>query len=238
MFRYAVLGLIGWACCAAAALAQQSSIPQQAPPASASPVASVPSNAAVPMDERLPGDHWTVEGRDAIAGTASTATSVVTDITPTDISVRANFVRADKSSGETFITYDRSWNSIRGGFWQYFPYDGNTGIQTPLTVGKTWSFQFSAVNTQAGVVWKWSGTSKVVGQETVTTKAGEFETFRIETTSASTNLKDPTRTEPLIGVTWFAPALAHWVKRSWILYNDNRLRSNNTYEVVEFGRRQ
>jgi hypothetical protein len=91
MFRCAVLGLIGWVSYAAAASAQQSSIPEQAP-ASASPVATVPSNAVVPMDERLPGDHWTVEGRDAIAGTVSTTISVVTEVTPTDISVRANVV--------------------------------------------------------------------------------------------------------------------------------------------------
>lgn len=88
------------------------------------------------------------------------------------------------------------------------------------------------------MVWKWSGTSTVVDQETLTTKAGTFETFRIETTSASTNLRDPARTEQLTGVTWYAPVLAHWVKRSWIIHNDNRLRSNNTCEIVEFGRKQ
>jgi hypothetical protein len=64
-------------------------------------------------------------------------------------------------------------------------------------------------------VWKWSGTSKIVGQESVTSKAGTFETLRIETTSSSSNLKDPTRTEQLTGVRRYASVRAYWVKRSW-----------------------
>jgi len=191
------------------------------------------------MEELLPGDHWTVEIRDEITGTVSTGTNVVTEVTPTNISVRYTVTRSNKTRDEGykgFITFDRSWNAIRSSAWQYFPYDGNTGIETPLAVGKTWAFQFNAVNNQSGVVWKWSGRSKVVDQETVTTKAGTFETFRIETTSSSSSL--PAQTEEFVAVTWYAPALAHWVKRSGILRNDSRLRSNSTSELVEFGRKQ
>lgn len=93
------------------------------------------------MDERLRGDHWTVEARDEIAGTVSTATSVVTEVTPMNTGMRVDIVRPDKTIGEDFRIYDRSWNAIRSGGWPYFPYDGNTAIQTPLTVGKTWAFQ-------------------------------------------------------------------------------------------------
>jgi len=205
---------------------------------SASPPASTPEKTVVPMAERLLGDHWTVEVRDEITGTVNIQTNVVTEVTPTDITVRFDLVRPDKTHSEGLNIADRSWNAIRSGPWQYFPGDGNTGVQTPLAVGKTWAFQFNAVNNVHGVTWKWSGTSKVVGQETVTTKAGTFDTFRIETTSSSSNFKDSTLTEELIAQTWYAPVIAHWVKRSWILRNNNRLRSNNTYEIAEFGRRQ
>jgi hypothetical protein len=52
--------------------------------------ASELSKTVVPMDERLHGDHWTVEARDEIAGTVSTATSVVTEVTPTDTGMRVD----------------------------------------------------------------------------------------------------------------------------------------------------
>jgi hypothetical protein len=232
MLRYTVLGLIGLV--SGAALAQQVPPPEAAPAASSSPTSAQPSGAVVSMEERLPGDHWTAEVRDEITGKVSVQTNVVTEVTPTDISVRLT----DNTNNGRFSIFDRSWNAVRSGPWQYFPNDGNTGVQTPLTVSKTWTFQFNAVNNAVGVVWKWSGTSKVVGHETVTTKAGTFETFRIETNSSSSNFTDPTRTEELTAQTWYAPAIAHWVKRSWILRSDNRLRSNNTYELVEFGRKQ
>jgi hypothetical protein len=132
------LVLIGFACSAAWAQDQH---PDGTPSGSAFSAASELSKTVMPMDERLRGDHWTVEARDEIAGTVSTATSVVTEVTPTDTGMRVDTVRPDKTIGEDFRIYDRSWNAIRSGAWQYFPYDGNTAIQTPLTVGKTWTFQ-------------------------------------------------------------------------------------------------
>jgi hypothetical protein len=232
MLRCAVLGLIGFV--SGAALAQQMPGPDGASAPLQSAASAEPSKASISLEERLPGDHWTTEARDEITGKVSTQTNVVTEVTPTDISVRVT----DNTNNERFSIYDRSWNAVRSGPWQYFPNDGNTGVQAPLTVSKTWAFQFNAVNNTTGVVWKWSGTSKVVGPETVTTKAGTFETFRVETNSSSRNFTDPNRTEELTAQTWYAPAIAHWVKRSWILRSDNHLRSNNTYELVEFGRKQ
>jgi hypothetical protein len=138
VFRYAVLGLIGLL--PGTALAQQATAREASPAAASSPASVEPSKAAISLEERLPGDHWTIEVRDEITGTVSTQTNVVTEVTPTDISVRFNIVRPDKTTSEGLNIVDRSWNSIRGGPWQYFPYDGNTGVQTPLTVGKTWPF--------------------------------------------------------------------------------------------------
>ena len=133
--------------------------------------------------------------------------------------------------------FDRSWNLIRLGPWQYFPYDSTSGIQTPLTVGKTWTYQFKSVNAGSGFTWNRSGSSKVVGQETVTTKAGTFETFRIETTASGSEFRDPTATEEMTLQTWYAPAIGHWVKRSRIIRSSNHLAVNNTSEIVEFGRK-
>jgi hypothetical protein len=238
MLRYAVLVLIGLV--SGAASAQQAPPPDAAPaplsPAPSSPPASVqPSGAVVSMEEPLPGDHWTYEVRDEIAGTiTATRANVVTEVTATDIGLRYKIVG---TPNEGINVYDRSWNLTDSRPWKYSPNDG-TGIQTPLTVGKTWTFQSNSVNSTNGNVWKRSGTSKVVGQETVTTRAGTFETFKIETTFSARNVSDPTRKEEITQLTWYAPAIDHWVKRTFVSRADKHLMANNSLELVEYGRRQ
>jgi hypothetical protein len=229
MLRYAAFALIVLFCSSARAGPAPSSAAQQA----SAPAAS---GSGVPMDERLPGDHWTVEALDEITGTIDAVHSVVTEVTATDISVRAETIRADKIHQTNFRIFDRSWNTIRSGQWQYFPFDGNVGIQAPLTVGKSWAYEFKAVSSAA--TRNWSGSSKVIGQETVSTKAGTFEAFKIETTASGRDFKDPSITEELAAQTWYAPALGHWVKRSWITRSNNHLSSNYSYELVELSRKQ
>jgi hypothetical protein len=233
MLRYAVVGAIFLL--ASSALAQQAP-PQPGAPTASSPAAPTqPPKPVVPMEEPLPGDHWTYEVRDEITGTISaTRENVVTEVTPTEISVRFKIVG---TSNEGLNVHDRSWNLISSGPWKYSPNDG-TGIRTPLTAGKTWSFQSNNVNAGNGSIWNWSGTSKVVGQESLTTRAGTFETFRIESTYSGRNVNDPTRKEEVTAQTWYAPAIDHWVKRGFISRTDKHLRVNNTIELIEYGRKQ
>jgi hypothetical protein len=234
MLRYVVLVLIGLI--ASSASAQQA--PPQAgapaaPPSSPAPVE--PAKAVVPMEEPLPGDHWTYEVRDEITGKISaTRANVVTEVTPTEISIRFEVVG---TPNQGLNVYDRSWNLINSGAWRYSPSDG-TGIQKPLTTGKTWTFQANDVNAGGGYIWNRSGRSKVVGQENLTTRAGTFETFKIETTYSRRNVKDPTKKEEVTGQTWYAPAIDHWVKRAVITRVDNHLVVNNTIELTEYGRKQ
>jgi hypothetical protein len=225
MLRYAVLGVIGLV--AGSAWAQQ---PTQAPAA-----AVQPSKAVISMEEPLVGDHWTYDVRDEITGTiTATRTNVVTEVTAKDISTRVDIV-GKPEPGQ--IVYDRSWNVTASGLWKYSPHDGS-GIQPPLAVGKTWSFQGSEINISGGFNWSRSGKSKVVGQETVTTKAGTFDTFKIETLLSRKNVKDPTRKGEVTAVTWYAPAIDHWVKRTIVNRVDSHLLVNNTIELIEYGRKQ
>jgi hypothetical protein len=232
MFRYAVLGLIGLA--AGSAWAQQPA-PAEAPAAASPPAAVQPSKTVAPMEEPKPGDRWTYEVRDEITGTvAATRTNIVTEVTPAEISTRVDTL-GRPNPGQ--IIFDRSWNMTVSGSWKYSPNDGS-GIQLPLAVGKTWNFQANEVNTANGNIWKRSGKSKVVGQETVTTRAGTFETFKIETSYATRNVNDPTRKAEVTAETWYAPAADHWVKRTFASRTDNHLMINNTIELIEYGRKQ
>ena len=233
MLRYLALGMIVLA--SSEAWAQQPA-PAEAPVSSSPPPAVQPLKAVVSMEEPMVGDNWTYEVRDEITGKiAATRTNIVTEVTPRQISIRVDTFGKSDPGGQ--IVYDRSWNITVSGLWKYSPHDG-TGIQPPLAVGKTWSFQGSETNASGGFSWNRSGKSKVTGQETVSTKAGIFETFKIETSLSKKSINDPTRKGELTAVTWYAPAIDHWVKRTFVSRLDNHLQVNNTIELTEYGRRQ
>jgi hypothetical protein len=39
-------------------------------------------------------------------------------------------------------------------------------------------------------------------------------------------------------LTWYAPAIDHWVKRTFVSKANNHLHINNVFELVEYGRKQ
>jgi hypothetical protein len=121
--------------------------------------------------------------------------------------------------------------------WRFSPHDGS-GIQSPLAVGKTWPVKTNNINTATGIVWKRSGASKVVGQESVTTRAGTFDTFKIETTFTATNINNPTQKNKVTSLTWYGPAIDHWVKRTFVSRANEHLQTSTTLELVDYGRKQ
>jgi hypothetical protein len=231
MLRYAAVLLVS--------LVTNSAWAQQAPaPAAALPDAATsakPEKVVVPMAEPKVGDRWTYEVRDEITG-AITATreNVVTDVTPAEITVRYKNLG---NNNEGFNVYDRSWNVVEDRPWRFSPHDG-TGIQSPLTVGKTWPVQTNNINSANGNVWKRSGTSKVVGQESVTTKAGTFDTFKIETSFSARNANNPTLKNEVTSLTWYAPEIDHWVKRTFVSRANKHLQISTLIELIEYGRKQ
>lgn len=232
MLRYAVLGVISLI--ANGAWAQQAPAPRTEAPTS-SPASAKPAEAVIPMEEPQPGDHWTYEVRDEITGSISaTRENVVTEVTPTEISVRFKTVG---TNNEGFNVYDRSWNVVEARPWRYSPHDG-TGIQSPLAIGKSWPVRTNNINSANGNVWKRSGTSKIVGQESVTTKAGTFDTFKIETTFAASNVNNPTLRNQVTSLTWYAPAIDHWVRRTFVSRANKHLQISNVIELIEYGRKQ
>lgn len=152
------------------------------------PPALIGAKPIKPMEEPLQGDFWIYEVRDEISGKINAVRkNVVTEVTSTDISV-LHTVEGKDTQGLSI--YDRSWNLKENAPWKYQPHDGS-GIRAPLKVGATWSFSGDDVAASKGAIWKRSGNAKVVGQETITTKAGTFETYKIETTMS----RRPTTTQ-------------------------------------------
>jgi hypothetical protein len=208
---------------------------QTTPNPASPPAASAPSpDQSESMEGAEVGDRWTYELRDDITGDLkSTITHTVTEVSPTEISIRLGSLGTSNSG---YLTYDRSWNLLSSGVWRYSPNDG-TGIRAPLAVGKTWSIKSNDLNSSAGVSLKRSGTVKVTAQETVTTRAGKFDTFKIEIVIQTRNANDPTKKFESEQVVWYAPVVNHWVKRSYTGRFEGKVREKTTNELVEYGRR-
>jgi hypothetical protein len=230
MLRCVFLATIGLLAVAGPLSAQPA---KDAGPASAlAPVESPASPDA--MEEAQLGDHWTYEYRDEVSGEVkSTETSIVTDMTESEISVRLGQLG---NSNTGYLTYDRSWNLKSNGAWKYNPNDG-TGVRMPLVAGKTWTVQSTDFNSEKGLSFRRKGSSKVVAQESLTTRAGTFDTYKIETTYSVRSSNDPTRKVQILRQMWYAPVINHWVKRVFTSRTDGHVRENSTIELVEYGRR-
>jgi hypothetical protein len=233
MLRSTLLVTIGFLA-AASPLSAQTAAPAESPPPAASSPAVETLNAPEPMEDAQTGDHWTYEVRDDITGDLkSTITNTVTDVSASEIGIRIGQL-GNSNSG--YLTFDHSWNVTNNGNWRYTPNDG-TGVRWPLAVGKTWPVKATDFNSTAGISWKRSGTAKVIAQESVTTRAGTFDTFKIEISFQIQNANDPTKKVQATQQVWYAPVIDHWVKRSSTSRSDGRVRDKSTIELVEYGRR-
>jgi hypothetical protein len=109
------------------------------------------------------------------------------------------------------------------------------------TVGNPLRFDHTGIrsnsNSTQGLSFKRSGTSMVIAQESITTSAGTFDTFKIETSYSMRNANDPTKKFDFKLVTWYAPAINHWVKRISTTRSVGNLRDNSSVELVEYGRK-
>jgi len=182
----------------------------------------------------LPGDRWVYEVKDEITGDLKrTFTVVVLDVSEKEINARMS-VRGAARPFET--VFDRSWNRIDDGIWKFRPSDG-TGVQTPLQVGKEWRFENKATHTQNGTALSTTGQSKVVGEEKVTTSAGTFDTFKIETRMRHVNSNDQTKASTVNATLWYAPTVNRWVRKTTKTQIEGRLRDSHTEELTDFSRK-
>jgi hypothetical protein len=196
--------------------------------------AAVPAPSAN-MQQVATGDHWTYEIKDEISGAIKqTRTVMVTDVSKNEVATRFDVAKTGQSGN---ILYDPSWNILRNAVFKFSPNDG-TGIHLPLTLGAQWKITVDALNSNTGIVWRRVGNSRVAGQESVTTKAGTFQCFVIETNYVARNTKDPTRASQISARTWFSPDVNHWVKRNIVMRQDGHVFQNNMLELTEYGHKK
>jgi hypothetical protein len=125
---------------------------------------------------------------------------------------------------------------LRDGNFRYSPNDG-TGVQSPLALNAQWKAVSDETNSANGNVWKITVNARVTSQESVTTKAGTFQTYVIEETQAVRNVKNPTASVQVSIRIWFSPDVNHWVRRNVVRRERNLIVRNETVELVEYGRK-
>jgi hypothetical protein len=179
-------------------------------------------------------DRWVYDTKDEITGfPKDTYSQVVTEVSPKEIVVSLT-VRG--KSGSTLLAYDHNWNRLEMPAVRFKPNDGQ-GIRPPLAVGKEWRAEYEARITQTGAATKGSVISKVVAQETMTTPAGTFDTFKIETRVQDVVASDPSQASQFENVIWWAPQINHWVRRKLVTKFQNRTRSSTSEELTDFSRK-
>jgi hypothetical protein len=181
----------------------------------------------------LPGDRWVYEVTDEITGDIKqTTTVVVLDVSEKEINTRVSIRGANPRQ----IVFDRGWSRIDDSSWKFTPSDG-TGIKMPLQVGRDWRFDSKATSFQSGTAMSVNGQSKVVGAEKLTTSAGTFDTFKIETTARQINANDQTKSSTLTATLWYAPSVNRWVRKTYKLQVEGRLRESQTEELTDYSRK-
>jgi hypothetical protein len=182
----------------------------------------------------LPGDRWVYEVTDEITGDIKgTTTIVVVDVSEKEINTRWS-ARGTASARQA--VFDRNWSRVDDSVWKYTPSDGS-GIKLPLRVGQNWRFEGKGRHFQNGTAFSLNGQSKVVGTETLTTSAGTFETFKIETTTRQINANDQTKGATTTTTLWYAPSVNRWVRRTYKFQVEGRLRESQTEELADYSRK-
>jgi hypothetical protein len=180
------------------------------------------------------GDRWVYDSKDEITGfPKDTFTLIVTEVSPKEVVV--SFTLRGKS-GSSLLVFDHDWNRTESPTVKFKPNDGQ-GIRLPLSVGKEWRSEFETRNMQTGHTSKDTVASKVVAQESLTTPAGTFETFKIETRVREIDAADPSKLWELENVGWYAPQINHWVRRIFLSKYQKRTRANTTEELADFSRK-
>ena len=181
------------------------------------------------------GDRWTYDQRDEITGLPTiTFTHTVTEVSPAELVMR---VTTQGKTGSSIWIYDHDWNLIDRGNFKYKPNNGG-GIKPPLAVGKEWRSEHETRSTQSSYVAKTSVAAKVTAQETITTSAGTFETFKIESRRREVSSADPSKSAEYQDTGWYAPQINYWVRKLLVTRLQKRITANTSEELISFGRKQ
>ena len=176
-------------------------------------LAAAPTLGAAQSDERIPkpeirvGDSWTYRGINLLGpGTQEheTRVSFVDDKVILAVSTR-------KSDGKEFdSSWTSEWNAVTSYSGRMFR--PHTGLfRFPMLVGDKYDGNLEWLEPRTkGIEGVVTGTTRVVGWETVEVPAGKFRAMKVETEFAIRAADG--RNPKFKGVYWYAPEVRRWVK--------------------------
>jgi hypothetical protein len=186
---------------------------------------------AATAEPRL-GDRWSYSGRDEVTGDAKGVINlVVVHSDQQQLVVRQTVQGKD---GQRTMYFTPQWARIDDEVWKFAPHDG-LNIPQNLQVGQQWRIDHTARNLRAGNALTVVGMARVAAVEAMATPAGTFEAYRIEVVDRRNNSGSQTAAEARTTI-WYAPVADRWVKRTFTLFVDGRLRESITDTLVDINR--
>jgi hypothetical protein len=180
------------------------------------------------------GDRWIYRMTDQLKGQHRDAVVAVIGVSDKGY---GTFQTVGGYAGRFYI-FDHDWNVTDDSVDTFKPNDGR-GVRLPLAIGEKWQTKYDSQKSGNETVKHGLVQSKVTGQESATTMAGTFETFRVEHNAAEfknngTTPSDKSEEEIVI---WYAPQINRWVRRTVIIRAEKQIRTNLSWELVGFLRK-
>ena len=154
------------------------------------------------------GDSWTYSFHDTrYSRPASSYTETVESVTADKITATWKNHDLGKSGTDVF---DRDMGNLSSQGYRIRAYD------FPLTVGKTWTFEYDASSGDKS--WHHKVTGKVVGLEKVTVPAGTFNTAKVELTDYYNGSANGgwTWSGVVTDTRWYSPQVRNYVRRTFV----------------------
>jgi hypothetical protein len=181
------------------------------------------------------GDLWVFQNTDLRTGEKKDTSFLVTALTGDEIMMETG----GSTSGAW--TFTREWNPVERKAGDVvtdvlkpdWPY-----LRFPMALGKTWEvpFEIEATSRFEKHVAEWQWKAQVVAVETVTVRAGTFQTFRIDYEGSFTTRSGRETWTGSHGETaWYAPAAKAIVKREFTqLAPARNVKEHHTIELLSF----
>jgi hypothetical protein len=138
--------------------------------------------------------------------------------------------------GQNAMVCDKNWNLIQSGAYKFHPNDGQ-GVPVPLQIGSKLQVNVT-FSVQSAAGWSklrlHSVEAEIVSAETISTKAGQFETYRLEITSKFRGSSTTPLSVNELMTGWFSPKVDHFVRAQIETRTDGHLTTKNSSELIEY----
>jgi hypothetical protein len=176
------------------------------------------------------GSYWNYEFADAITGKRSVLESIMTE---------TNVIRFNTRGLDNImiVEFGPAWSIARAGNTRYTPAQHWMPGEFRVGARASWEGQQTTLGPQG-----WSNPkpqkceSQITGREMLTTKAGRFDTYRVEVNCHRFPSVGATQAENHEHyIRWYAPGIDHWVKQEWEMRsNDDRLAKKTSISLIEY----